>query len=84
MPVGFAKRDPFENYAYFVVAAAAIKTVAAAIGFSEENIIERFKIGVSRICRGLSHSEGKAYYTMDDIKVLGLTSPAHLALIIKG
>lgn len=84
MPVGYPKRIPFENYAYFVVAAAAIKTVAAAIGFSEINVVEKFKRGASRMCRGLAHSEGKAYYTMDEMKQLGLTSPAHLALIIKG
>ena len=84
MPIGYPKRTPFENYAYFVVAAASIKTVAAAIGFSEKNIVEKFKTGASRMCRGLMHSEGKAYYTMDEIKELGLTSPAHLALIIKG
>lgn len=83
-PIGFIKRSVFENYSYFVVAAAAIRIIAAAIGFSSNNIPDDFKKGVSKMCRGLLHSEGKAFYTMDEINELGLTTPAHLALIIKG
>lgn len=84
MPLGKLKRPLFENYAYFALAAASIKTVAAAIGFSGENIKEKFKTCVAEMSRSFSHDIQKADAIAEEIKQMGLTSPAHLALIIKG
>lgn len=84
MPIGKLKRSLFENYAYFVLAVASIKTVAAAVGFSCKNIKDDFKICVSEMSRNYSHDIHKADAIAEDIKQMGLTSPAHLALIIKG
>lgn len=83
MPVGKFKRSLFENYAYFVLSAAAMKTVAASIGFSSANIKEDFKACVSEMSRVFSHSLKLGDLIIEDMKQIGLTSPAHLALIIK-
>ena len=84
MPLGKLKRSLFENYAFFVLAAASIKTVAAAIGFSGVDIRENFKICVAEMSRSFSHDVKKADAMAEDIKQMGLSTPAHLALIIKG
>ena len=84
MPLGKLKRSLFENYAYFVLASASIKTVAAAVGFSSENIVNDFKMSVAEMSRNFSHNIHGADAITEDIKQMGLTSPAHLALIIKG
>lgn len=84
LPLGKFRRSLFENYSFFVLAAAAFKTVAASIGFSSENIKEDFKICISQMSRSFSHDIQKADKIIIDMLETGITSPAHLALIIKG
>lgn len=84
MPLGKLKRSLFENYAYFVLAAASIKMIAAAIGFAGDSIIETFKTCVVEMSRSYSHDIYIADAIAENIKQIGITSPAHLALIIKG
>lgn len=84
MPLGNCKRTLFENYAYFVIGAAAIKTVAASVGYSSRNIREDFKVCVAEMSRGFSHDLKRCDAIIDDNIALGLNSPAHLAIIIKG
>ena len=74
---------PFENYSYFVISAASIIVIAALIGFVYENIELNFTNAVADMCRSLSHASGSAKGVIDNMKALGITSPAHLALIIK-
>lgn len=83
MPIGKFKRSLFENYAFFVLTAAAFKTVAAAIGFSSNDIINDFKLCTSEMSRSFSHDVHKADMIIEDMLQNGITSPAHLALIIK-
>lgn len=83
LPIGKFKRSLFENYAFFVLAAAAFKTVAAAIGFSSEHIKDDFKLCASEMSRSFSHDLIKADMIVEDMLKTGITSPAHLAIIIK-
>lgn len=84
MPIGKFKRSLFENYSYFVLTAATYKTVASAIGFSSDNIINDFKLCVSEMNRCFSHTVRLADMIIEDMLQTGITTPAHLALIIKG
>ena len=83
MPIGKFKRPLFENYAYFVLVAASIKTVAASIGFSSNDIVNDFKICVSEMNRRFSHTVRLADMIIEDMLQNGIRTPAHLALIIK-
>ena len=84
MSTNFNDKDTlFERYTYFTIAAASLKLVAVAIGFSSQNILEDYRNVVSRISRTISHNREAYKKVLRDITDLGLTSPAHLALIIK-
>lgn len=83
MPLKHIDKTIFENYAYFVICCAMIKTIAAAAGYKNDDIAEDFKISVSEISRGIAHNSKKVTDVIDNMKEIGLTSPAHLALIIK-
>ena len=83
MPIGKFKRSLFENYAYFVLVAASIKTVAASVGFSSDNIIKDFNLCVSEMNRRFSHTVRLADMIIEDMLQMGINSPAHLAIIIK-
>ncbi len=75
--------SPFENYAYFVISAASIITVGALIGYFYEEIEKNFIAAVADMSRGLSHNKDSASKIIKEMKALGVTTPAHLALIIK-
>lgn len=84
MSTNFNDKDTFfERYSYFTIAAATIKLIAVAIGFSSENIRTDYRNVISRISRTISHNRDAYHKVMLDITDLGLTTPAHLALIIK-
>ena len=83
MPFVDRKKSIFENYSYLALCTAIFRTVAAAVGFSSEDIEAEFRYSVSAISRIISHTASAASDIMDDIKATGLTTPAHLALIIK-
>ncbi len=84
MPLGKIRKSLFENFAFFALAAATIKFVAAGVGFKSNNIKEDFKLCVAELSRSFAHNPIKSNHMIDEMKELGLTSPAHLALIIKG
>lgn len=83
MPLRDKEKTIFENYAYYVICCAMIKTIAAAVGYNKGDIPEEFKLAVAGICRGIAHNSKKVTDVIDNMKELGLTTPAHLALIIK-
>lgn len=83
MPICKRDRSIFDNYSYYVLSAAVYITGAAAVGFKNVNIVDEFKSMAAQISRFLSHNENKISLIMDEMKELGLTTPAHLALIIK-
>lgn len=83
MPFYIIEGTLFENFSYFVLCSAVIKTVAASIGVKSENIYEDFRSAIAELSRGLSHSIPRAQSCINELKSLGFTSPAHLALIIK-
>ena len=83
LPLGKYKRTLFENYSFFVLAAASFKTVAATVGYCSKNIKEDFKICVAEMSRGFSHDIHRGDEMIEEMIQMGLTTPAHLALIIK-
>ena len=83
MPFYIIENTLFENYSYFVLCSAVIKIVAASIGLKNDNIYEGFRSAIAELSRGLSHSMPRAQSSINELKSLGFTSPAHLALIIK-
>ena len=84
VPIGKIECSLFENYSFFVLACATIKAFAAAIGYISKDIREDFKICVAELNRSFAHNPIKAGHMINEMKELGLTTPAHLALIIKG
>ena len=83
MPLYDPRQSIFDNYSYFVMCAAIIKTVAAAIGFTSSRIEADFRRAVSEISRTISHNMGANKDIIKEMQNIGLTTPAHLALIIK-
>ncbi len=73
----------FEMFAYFTACVAAVQVFARAIGFVSKNIESDFIMAISHLNRKMSHSKETADKLVLELKDLGLTTPAHLALIIK-
>ena len=73
----------FEMFAYYTACVAAIQVFAYAIGFASKNIEKDFIRAIAHLSRRLSHNRYVADKVVNEMKALGLTSPAHLALIIK-
>ena len=82
-PFGKMEHSLFDNYAFFVVYAASIVSIAAAVGYKNGNIFEEFKRAISRLNRTLSHNFQNAEKLIHEFETFGITTPAHLALIIK-
>lgn len=82
-PFFMEERSVDENYRYFVMCAAVIYTLAAATGYKNEDIKNDFILSVSEFSRSLAHSSIRANEVIDEMNSLGLTTPAHLALIIR-
>ncbi len=77
------KSSFLDFYMYFCFCAAAVQIIAYAVGFSGENIEKDFKKTISSFFRDTMHNEKRANKIIDSLKNIGLTSPTHLALIIK-
>lgn len=73
----------FERYSYFILCCAVFRTVAVTLGFTSDNIEGDFRKVVSKMSRMISHNVSAAKDIANDMKETGLTTPAHLALIIK-
>lgn len=73
----------FEMFAYYTACVAAIQVFASAIGFAGENIEQVFIKAVAHLNRRMSHDRYVADKVVNEMKAIGLTTPAHLALIIK-
>ncbi len=73
----------FEMFAYYTACVAAIQVFASAIGFAGENIEQDFIKAVAHLNRRMSHDKYTAGKVVNKMKAIGLTTPAHLALIIK-
>lgn len=73
----------FEMFAYYTACVAAIQVFARAIGLVSNFIEHDFIRAVAHLNRSMTHSKTTAKNVVEEIKALDLTSPAHLALIIK-
>ena len=81
--LNFTKGTFFDMYTYYTVCIAVIQLFARAIGFASKNIEEDFINAVAHLSRRISHNINGASSLLTIIKNIGLTTPAHLALIIK-
>lgn len=73
----------FEMFAYYTACVAAIQVFARAIGFISNNIEDDFVRAVAQLNRRMFHNRTIAEDVVDEMKALGLITPAHLAIIIK-
>ena len=73
----------FEMFAYFTSCVAAVQVFARAIGFVSKNIESDFIMAISHLNRKMLHSKETADKLVLELKDLGITTPTHLALIIK-
>ena len=73
----------FDIFAYFTACVATVQVFAQAIGFASKDIERDFIKAVAHLSRGMSHNKTVASKVVEEMKSLGLTTPAHLAIIIK-
>ncbi len=73
----------FETYSVFTAFVAVLQVFACAIGYESDDVEKKFIKITAMLNRGMSHNKERADKVLEKMKELGLTTPAHLALIIK-
>lgn len=83
MPLFNKELTIFENYSFFVSICSVYRFVSAVIGLTSENIKEDFIYRISHFSRTVRHNATTIKSVVEDLKSIGFTSAAHLAIIIK-
>ncbi len=73
----------WDYYSTFASYIAVLQVFACAVGYDNEDIENKFIKITSDLNRAMSHNKKKAEKVTNALKEIGLTTPAHLALIIK-
>ena len=79
----FTKSTFFDFYSYFTACSAVVSVLAYSVGYCADEIEKRFIFVCSLLFREILHNTEVFDLVVTDMKNKGLTSPAHLALIIK-
>lgn len=84
IPYTHDERSVFENYSYFAAVAASVKLMAAVSFVSnDDDSIKKFRLGIAKMSRSLSHSEEIRINLLEILKEYNCKTPAYLAVIIK-
>ena len=78
------EKVPFwELYSYFAACMSVLDVFACAVGLKGDNIRENFIKTTSMLSRRISHNVKNMGLVLEYLRNNGITSPAHLALIVK-
>lgn len=79
----FTKGTFFDFYSYFTACSAVVAVLAYSVGYCSDDIENRFIHVCSLLFREILHNTEVFDSVITDMNNKGLSSPAHLALIIK-